>query len=181
MLETPPLPPGPYNVIVSDPPWPFVDRLPGNGRGAAKWYDLMSVGDICALPVREITAENAVLFLWAPNAFISEALRVSECWGFVYKTLLTWVKVSRRGKPRMGMGRYLRNCTEQCLVATRGRVAPLRRDALNVLFAEREAHSAKPESFMALVRSLTEGPRLEMFARRQTAEFDSWGRESPSQ
>ncbi len=27
-----------YRVLTADPPWPFKDKLPGKGRGAAKHY-----------------------------------------------------------------------------------------------------------------------------------------------
>ncbi len=179
MAETPALPKGSYAVITADPPWPFKDRLPGPGRGAAKWYDLMTIPEIRALDIASLTAVDAILFLWVPNQFLEEAHWVAKSWGFAPKTILTWIKVGKSGKPRMGMGRYLRSCTEQCLVATKGRFKPTRLDVLNVIFSPREGHSFKPEAFYDLVRSMTPEPRLELFARHKAPGFDVWGAESP--
>lgn len=36
-------PPGPYKLLIADPPWPFDDRLPGPGRGAEKHYSTLSL------------------------------------------------------------------------------------------------------------------------------------------
>lgn len=42
----------------------------------------------------------------------------------------------------------------------------------------RGAHSAKPEAFLDLVESISPGPRLEMFARRNRLGWDTWGNEA---
>ena len=36
----------PVRTVVADPPWPYRDRLPGGGRGAAKHYKLLSLDEI---------------------------------------------------------------------------------------------------------------------------------------
>ena len=40
------IPSGLFRTVVADPPWPYKDRLPGRGRGAAKHYDIMSISEI---------------------------------------------------------------------------------------------------------------------------------------
>lgn len=42
----------------------------------------------------------------------------------------------------------------------------------------RGAHSAKPEAFLDLVESVSPGPYLELFARRQRLGWDTWGDEA---
>lgn len=42
----------------------------------------------------------------------------------------------------------------------------------------RGAHSAKPEAFLDLVETVSPGPYLELFARRQRLGWDTWGNES---
>jgi N6-adenosine-specific RNA methylase IME4 len=39
-------------------------------------------------------------------------------------------------------------------------------------------HSAKPEAFYDLVESVSPGPYLELFARRQRLGWDTWGNEA---
>jgi hypothetical protein len=63
----------------------------------------MSVAEICALPVAELAADDAHLWLWVTNAEMFEAgPAVMAAWGFSYRSCLTWVK------PRLGLGVYLR-------------------------------------------------------------------------
>lgn len=175
-----PFPAGRFSTIVCDPPWPFVDRLPGRGRGSGKHYSLLSLEHIAALPVAESAADDAHLYLWVPNAFFDAAFVIARGWGFTPKTVITWIKVTKAGTPRMGMGRYYRNATEQLLFATRGKLPTARRDVLNVLFSEREQHSAKPESFYEMVRRMSPEPRLELFARRAASGFAIWGDQAPA-
>lgn len=76
------LPPGPFAAIVVDPPWTFDDRgtrlapgYSGRQRKAGSHYNVLSLRDICALPVEALAAEDCFLFLWIP-----EALRTSACY-----------------------------------------------------------------------------------------------------
>ena len=73
--EPPPLPSGPFRVIVADVPWPYeVDAKDPSGRGVHP-YSTMSLADICALPVRDLAADDAILWLWTTNHHILEARR----------------------------------------------------------------------------------------------------------
>lgn len=157
----------PYQCIVADPPWKFADHLPGKGRGAAKHYDCMTVEQICGLKLPEI-APDAILFLWRVASMSEEALQVVRAWGFTPKSEIVWVKTTKRGNVRMGMGRTVRNAHEICIVATRGRHSRLidSHRELSVVSAQRREHSEKPAEFYALVERLCVGPRLELFARR---------------
>ena len=138
----------PYRLLVADPPWPFKDKLPGSGRGAARNYRLLTIPDICSFPLPPI-ADDAALFLWRVGAMQREALDVAEAWGFVVKAELVWEKLRRCGAcagsgrssargeakrgllcarcaglgalPWFGMGRIVRGAHETCLLATRGR------------------------------------------------------------
>lgn len=158
----------PFRAIVSDPPWAFGDSLPGPGRGAAKHYATMRVEDICALRLPPI-GPDALLFLWRVAAMVPEALRVVQAWGFRAVSEIVWEKTTPDGRPLLGMGRYVRNSHETCIIATRGSGALLIKDHAvpSVFRATRGVHSAKPEAFYKIVERLTEGPYLELFARRE--------------
>jgi N6-adenosine-specific RNA methylase IME4 len=166
----------PNRTMVADPPWQFGDRLPGPGRGAAKHYRCLSVTEICAFPLPPL-APDCTLFLWRVAAMQREALDVMAAWGFTLKTEIVWVKTTRAGGPRMGMGRTVRMAHETCLVGVRGRPVTVRHDVPSVFFAPRGKHSEKPAVFYDIVESLRDGPYVELFARHQRQGWTSLGDE----
>lgn len=173
-------PAGRFATVLADPPWQYNDKLSARvKRGAARHYDVMPLDDIRALPVRCLAEENAHLYLCTTNPFLSAAFSVMEAWGFKYKTTLTWVKVTRAGQPRIGMGHYFRGCTEPILFGVRGKLPLLARNLPNVFMAERTSHSTKPDELYNLVQSASPGPRVELFARTARPGWSGWGNEYP--
>jgi N6-adenosine-specific RNA methylase IME4 len=162
-----------FRCVVSDPPWAFRDALPGGGRGAAKHYPCMNVGEMQRYHqpiIDERCSSTAWLFLWRVAAMQRQALRLVDLLGFEVKAEIVWVKTKDPARQRLqiGMGHFVRNCHETCLVCVRGKgAAALRLSASepSVLFAPRGQHSSKPEAFYAAVERLCPGPRLELFAR----------------
>ena len=64
---------------------------------AKQYYQTMSTEDICNLPVRNITTDNAILLIWATFPNIAETIKVIEAWGFTYKTAaFVWVKQNKK-------------------------------------------------------------------------------------
>lgn len=160
-----------YRTILADPPWDVNQR--GN-YGAVKKYPLMPLEQIKAMPVADLCEENAHLYLWVPNGLLQEGLDVIKAWGFTYRNALFWVK------PKLGLGVYLRNASETCLFATRGK-APVKFHAQpNWIFAAQQEHSHKPEEVYAIIERLSYGPYLELFARRRQPGWDVWGNEIDS-
>jgi len=45
----------------------------------------MKFDQIAALPVEEIAAPTAHLYLWCPNALLPDGIAVMKAWGFDYK------------------------------------------------------------------------------------------------
>lgn len=74
----------------------------------------MTADAICALRVDQVAAESCHLWLWSTNGSLPAAHDVIDAWGFRYISVLTWIK------PRLGLGNYLRNSSEQLLFAVRG-------------------------------------------------------------
>jgi N6-adenosine-specific RNA methylase IME4 len=196
------LPDGLFTTLVADPPWPYGDALPGKGRGAKKHYGLLSMDEIAGMgsEVTRVVTDNAHLYLWTTNAFVAESWQVARDWGFVPKTICTWVKVRGLCRPRstvldvskrvqfqfmdsedarlqFGMGRSFRNVTEHLIFAVRGKLDVKRHDVPSVLFAPRRAHSEKPDEAYELVESMSPGPYLELFARRSWEGWSAWGDE----
>lgn len=146
-----------YRTILADPPWDIEQR---GGRGAEHHYDLMTLDRIAHLPVNDLAAENAHLWLWVTNATLRHGYDVAEAWGFTVRSPLTWVKF------RLGLGNYLRNSTEHLLFATRGRAPVQFRSQPTWIQAPVQDHSHKPEEQYALIERISPGPYLELFARR---------------
>jgi len=176
-------PGGPFSTVLADPPWRFKNRT---GKVAPEHrrlsrYDTMTVPQICALPVSELLAETAHLYLWAPNALIAEGLQVMEAWGFTYKTNLVWAKRRRDGGPDgRGVGFYFRNTTELILFGVKGSMrtlAPGRRQA-NIIETRKREHSRKPDELYDVVEACSPGPYLEMFARHARRGWSVFGDES---
>ena len=107
----------------------------------------------------------------SPTRHGGSRVTVIEAWGFSYRSCLTWIK------PRLGLGRYLRNQTEHLLLGVRGK-APIRfRGQGSWLYAPVQAHSHKPEEAYAVIERCSPGPYLELFARRKRPGWDVWGDE----
>ena len=174
-----------FACVLADPPWAFADqasRLAPSHNG--RHYETMALEQIADLGVfvRAQSAPDAFLWLWCPNALVLDgtAARVCRAWGYQAKQLIPWVKTDARGKPRLGGGHYTRVCTEQLVLARRGRPRVLRRDVPGVIHAPRTRHSAKPDASYSLIEALCDGPRLELFARRRYSDdWQTWGDEAP--
>lgn len=83
-----------YNLIVTDPPWEFSDKLTMSDvkRGAGSQYDELNIDIIKALDVESIVADDAVMALWVPSAMIEEGLQALKDYGFDYKQTFVWGK-----------------------------------------------------------------------------------------
>lgn len=180
-----------FSTVVADPAWSFSDDLPGETRGAAKNYRVMSVEDICALSDgRSITmcgqrfdiADDALLFLWRVASMPEEALRVVRAWGFVPKAEMVWLKRTTEGGRWFGLGRFTRAEHETCIIAARGKASTLIRShsVRSTFKAVVEGHSVKPKRFYDIVEELAKGPFLELFSRRQRDGWTCAGDEMPS-
>lgn len=173
--------PGPFRVLLADPPWLFGDRLPGGGRGASKHYSCMDEYAIARFTLPPL-ADNATLILWRVASMVEEASMVVRVWGFTPKSEIVWVKTRKRdapgtpARPKLGMGRQVRNAHEVAIIATRGKGAPrLSKSEPSVIFAPRAKHSRKPDASYELIERLYEGPRVELFATRERAGWTCYG------
>lgn len=109
----------PYSTIVADPPWRYGERtIPWRSSTASTAYSLMATDEIAALPVADLAADDAHLYLWAVPALIGDACEVAESWGFTIDTVLSWCK------PGPGLGAGWRGNTEFLVVSRRGVFEP---------------------------------------------------------
>lgn len=165
---------GRFSVVLADPPWRYgATSVTGS---AEQHYPTMDTEDICALAVREHVTDSAVLFLWATNPLLPDALRVIAAWGFTYRTGMVWVK----NVATTGLGFYVRGKHEHLLIATRGQMLPETRAVSSVIESARMAHSRKPECVYSIVGTMYPDQKyLEMFARPPHREgWEVWGADS---
>jgi N6-adenosine-specific RNA methylase IME4 len=173
-----------FGAILADPPWQFQNQT---GKVAPEHrrlsrYATMTLAEIERLPVAEVAAEVAHLYLWVPNALLPEGLGVLRAWGFAYKSNLVWHKVRQDGgSDGRGVGFYFRNVTELILFGVRGRhartLAPGRRQ-VNLIATRKREHSRKPDEFYPLIEACSPGPFLELFARGSRSGWTQWGNEA---
>ena len=163
-----------YRTIVADPPWRYGSQRGAVARGhARKFYDTMSTDEVCNLDVASLAEDDAHLWLWGVNQILDDAYRVARAWGFEPITLLTWCK------KQPGVGYYLRNNTEHCILASRGKpLVPEEKAMASWYVWPRGAHSTKPDAFYDLVEQVSPAPYLEMFSRRARFSWDTWGNEA---
>jgi N6-adenosine-specific RNA methylase IME4 len=170
-----------FSTVLADPPWRFINRT---GKMAPEHrrlsrYDTMSVEEIAALPVANIAADTAHLYMWVPNALLPDGLRVLSAWGFTYKTNLVWHKVRKDGgSDGRGVGFYFRNVTEMILFGVRGKNARTldpARSQVNYMGTRKREHSRKPDEQYEIIEACSPGPFLEMFARGTRPNWSMWG------
>jgi N6-adenosine-specific RNA methylase IME4 len=170
------LPKGKYQVIYADPAWQYNDTCENGAiqsRGVDDVYlQTMSIEEICALSVNDLSDINSVLFIWVTSPFLEEVFTVINAWGFKYKTSFVWDKIKHN------MGHYNSVRHEFLLIATKGSCTP---DNLklfdSVQSIEKTEHSKKPEEFYNIIETLYSGKKIELFARNKRDGWDYWGNE----
>lgn len=174
---------GGFQTVLADPPWRFANRT---GKVAPEHkrldrYGTMELDEIKALPVSDVTAKNAHLYLWVPNALLPEGIEVMKAWGFRYVSNVVWAKRRKDGGPDgRGVGFYFRNVTEPILFGVRGSMRTLApaRSTVNMIETRKREHSRKPDEQYDLIESCSPGPYLELFARYAREGWSAWGNES---
>jgi N6-adenosine-specific RNA methylase IME4 len=173
-----------FGTILADPPWQFQNRT---GKVAPEHkrlnrYGTMQLEEICALPVADIAADPAHLYLWVPNALLPDGLKVMEAWGFRYISNIVWHKVRKDGEPDgRGVGFYFRNVTELLLFGVRGKSArtlDAGRSQVNIMRTRKREHSRKPDEQYKIIEECSWGPRLEMFSRGKRPGWAVWGNQA---
>lgn len=164
-----------YDLIVVDPPWSVKKtgrRKSRPNQGRSLDYKTMAMDEIKALPIREISAKNSVLFLWATHSYLELAFGVMRSWGFRYQRTLTWDKGN-------GICLYgFHHRTEFVLFGYRGHIEafPKRKAIPTIFYGKSSRHSEKPDEFYRMVECLGQR-RIDVFARTKRIGWDVFGDE----
>lgn len=194
-------PAGGFGLIMADPPWSYEMRSDkGYAKAPEANYQTMPLAEIKALPVEALAARDCVLWLWAVNPQLPQALEVLAAWGFTFKTAGTWLKRSTRGKVSFGTGYILRSSNEPFLIGTRGAPKTTRGTRSSVIThdarfhgpwedvwpngtvtieATAREHSRKPnEAYRACEALMPDVQRLDLFSRTDRDGWTAWGDEA---
>ncbi len=171
-----------YQIVYADPPWSFQRKITGGSMtsGASAKYNVMSVDELCNIPVDIISSPEGFLFMWWIAAMPEKAIEVVDAWGFKLKTMtaFSWIKKTVHGKDFFGMGHYTRQQQEHCLVATKGSPRVVSHSVRQNIREVNIKHSRKPDAVRnSIIQLAGDLPRIELFAREKIDGWDSWGDE----
>ena len=199
---------GKYRTILADPPWRLQMAGQYNGKTRNERprilpYPTMPLEQIKSLPVAELAETGAHLWLWVTTGKLIDGKPVIEAgfellraWGFTYLQMLTWTKPS-------GFGNYFLSLTEHILFAYKNRCEFNRARYIKNAYDEvadaepidesyawgrpkAGQHSRKPVGSYQLIESVSDEPRIELFARPISPLFpkipgwSTWGNEIQS-
>ena len=187
MLEDfyPSLPAEKFDIIYADPPWDYGGKLQFDKSSTSKEelnlarkifissagfkYPTLKTVELKKLPVHSIAKDDSLLFMWATNPHLDQAIELGKAWGFEYRTVaFVWDKMVHNP------GKYTLSYCELCLLFKRGKI-PSPRGARNVkqlVRVPRTEHSEKPLAVMEGIEQMfPTQKRIELFARKR---FDSW-------
>jgi N6-adenosine-specific RNA methylase IME4 len=183
-----------FRAVHADPPWGFrSNSVAKPGRNAMRHYSCPRPDEIAALPVRDVVARDAFLWLWVSGPFlvIGAHLPIVRAWGFEPTAIgFTWVKLRRLHEPNqlrllplaesdlhVGLGHTTRKSAEFCLLGRRGNPRRLSADVREVIFAPVREHSRKPDEVYGRIERFCAGPYLDLFGRRSRPNWTVWGNE----
>ena len=173
-----------YQIIYADPPWTY-KKSGGSGptgRGLAKQhYNCLTSKELANLPIQNIANADCFCFMWVTAPKMQEGLDLMKLWGFEFNTIaFTWIKMNKKTINTLfwGMGYSTRSNAEYVLLGKKGK---LERKALNihsVLMSPVKGHSQKPAEIRNRIELLYGNlSRIELFARKKTKGWDTWGNE----
>jgi N6-adenosine-specific RNA methylase IME4 len=172
------LPCGHFGALLIDAPFAFATRSEkGKGKSPERHYRCLSLAEIAALPVSDLAAPDAALFMWIPGPHICATERLVQGWGFRFSGFAwTWLKYNpATGRFAFGCGYGTRKNTEPCMLGLRGNPRRKSRSERDFILAPRRAHSRKPDEQYGKIERLYNGPYFELFARQTWPAWTSWG------
>ena len=185
----PELPTEKFDIIYADPPWDYGGKLQFDKSSTNKEdlnvarnifissagfkYPTLKTSELMKLPVQDISQDDSILFMWATNPHLAQAIELGTAWGFEYRTVaFVWDKMVHNP------GKYTLSYCELCLLFKRGKI-PSPRGARNVkqlIRSPRTAHSEKPLEVMEGIRAMFPTQKcIELFARKRFDDWSAWG------
>ena len=173
-----------YRTIVIDPPWKYgawgkaspkmVGARTSYLINSALPYPSMSLAEIADLPISDLADTNCELYVWTTQKYLPQTFPLLEKWGFKYCETLTWCKAPHG----TGQGGLFTPTTEFIVHGRKGKMPKKKRiDSTWWKVTRTGIHSRKPEFFQDIIETVSDEPRLEMFARRPRSGWSVFGNE----
>ena len=182
-----------YQIIYADPPWMYQGKMMNSS--VTDHYSVLNIKDLRNLPIKDISDNDCILFMWVTMPKLNECFDLIKAWGFEYKTVaFVWIKTNKRKAVNqssffpeesfddfMGLGRWTRANAELCLLATKGRIQRIGKGVKQIIYSPIQKHSQKPdETRDRIIELVGDLPRIELFARQKTEGWNIWGNELES-
>src|ERR1017187_4829848 len=96
----PTLPSKKFDIIYADPPWDYNGKMQFDKSGKTENFDVnkkifissatfkyptLKTTELMKLPIQEISNDNCLLFMWATNPHLAQAIELGKAWGFEYR------------------------------------------------------------------------------------------------
>ena len=169
-----------YQIIYADPPWKY------GGSGGTKWspaktyYNVMSFDELKEFgnTVKQIAADDCLLFMWVVSAELKHCIEIGESWGFKYITVaFIWYK------QRANVGNYTMSQCEMCLLFKKGKIPNdrVRNPGTKQFLSEKStSHSTKPAEIRNRISKMfPTSTKIELFSRQAVDGWDRWGNQAP--
>ena len=166
-----------YKTIVIDPAWelrPLNDCMTKGKTAKTLPYHTMTNTEILNFPIDDfVDRRGCEIFVWTVQSRLQFVLgQLLDKWGFKFQHLFTWKK--NGGFTVHGIhfnAEYIvYGYTGKKLIDYNGRAIP------SCFSAKRtKRHSEKPAEFYDMLRSKTQEPRIDIFARKRHLGFDAYG------
>ena len=180
-VEFKPLPNKKYSIIYCDPPWDYKGQSQHGGEGtpdtgsALSYYPTVTLNDLKLLNIIKVSADDCLLFMWATNPHLDQAIELGKTWGFEWSTVaFVWNKMN----PNPGF--YTMSQCELVLVFKRGKIPQPRglRNIRQLVEVPRTRHSEKPHEVRSRIEKMFPvHNKIELFARKKFDGWDCWGNE----
>lgn len=179
-----------YRAVHIDPNWLYETYSEkGDGRGAVQHYKVATVDEIAKLPLPDILAKDATVFMWTIDTHLEHALALLKAWGLRYKTIgFYWAKTNKDGSFFTGLGHWTRANPETCweleqpversFLATTGHPKRNAKDVRRLIVSPRREHSRKPDEIFERIERLVDGPYIDIFGRQSRPGWTVWGDEA---
>lgn len=179
------------DIILTDFPWgkgiynPRNNKATKFGGGAMGHYKTMSMEEILNFKseIDKVADDNCMLLQWVTCPALKFGIEVMQHFGFEYKTVaMTWVKVSKEGKPRILPSYYFGANAELLLLGikgkNKGKFKPEKKLLGQIIVSELREHSRKPEeSYEKINLAYPNLNKVEFFSRYDREGWTCFGDE----